>query len=285
MKSALKIFFPLVLLVLCSLPANAGMKEDVEYLSHALLGGRGVGSTGSVEASWYIMRRFKAAGLQTGIDFLVTPSGIGHNITGIHKGNPKSDTYVLVMAHYDGLGTYNDELYPGADSNASGTAMLLSLADSLAGSKSNYIFAALDCHDSSLLGAEALARKDYKLSMVVNIDIIGSILAPPNKYRLDFLIVLGGEKFEKNNSKQFDKLNEGPGLRIYYDYYKSKGFTDYFYNTASDQAPFLRKGIPAAMFTSGITMNTNKPTDTWDTLDYEIMERRRAFILNWLSTL
>lgn len=275
----------MTLLVLSCLPAKAGLKEDVEYLSHSLLGGRGVGSTGSVEASWYIHRRFRAAGLQTHIDFLPTPSGIGHNITGIHKGNPASDSYTLVMAHFDGIGTYNDEVYPGADSNASGVAMLLSLADSLAKSGSNYIFAAVDCHDSALTGAEALALNSWKLSMVVNIDIIGSILAPPNKYRTDFLIVLGGDRFEKDNSKQFDLLNAGPGLRIYYDYYKSKGFTDYFYRTASDQAPFLRKGIPAVMFTSGITMNTNKPSDTWDTLDYEIMTRRADFILAWLKTL
>ena len=267
------------------MPARAGLKEDVEYLSHPLLGGRGVGSTGSVEASWYINRRFRAAGLQTRISFLPTPAGIGHNIIGVHRGNPSSDSYVLVTAHFDGLGTYNGEVYPGADSNASGVAILLALADSLSQSRSNYIFAALDCHDYELAGAEALAAEPWTPSMVVNLDILGSTLAPPNKYRLDFLIILGGDKFEKQYSKLCDQLNEGPGLRLYYDYYRSKGFTDYFYNKASDQAPFIRKGVPAVMFTSGITMNTNKPQDTWDTLDYDVMARRADFILAWLKTL
>lgn len=219
------------------------------------------------------------------MQFYRTPSGVIRNVTGIHKGNPKSSSYVLVTAYYDGIGTADGVVYPGADANASGVAMLLSLADSLASSRSNYIFAAIDGHNSGRIGAEILSQEAWKISTVANIDIIGSTLAPPNKYRTDFIIVLGGDDFEKKNAKALDKLNMGPGLRIYYDYYRSKGFTDYFYNTASDQTPFLLKGIPAVMFTSGITMNTNKPDDTFDTLDYEVMERRRALILSWLKTL
>ncbi|MBR4809032.1 MAG: M28 family peptidase [Bacteroidales bacterium] len=261
------------------------MKEDVEYLSSTLLKGRGFGSCGAVEASWYVLRRFDAAGLDTSVGCFKTAKGVGHNIIGIHRGNPKSSSYVLVMAYFDGMGMLGDDILPGADANASGVAVLLALADSLAGSRSNYIFAALDGHNADRAGAEALCDGPWKLSMAVNIDIIGSTLAPPNKYRPDFLIVLGGEKFEKQKSKEFDKLNEGTGLRLYYDYYRSKSFTDYFYNTASDQAPFLLKGIPAVMFTSGITMNTNKPEDSFDTLDYEVMARRSDFILNWLKTL
>ena len=273
------------LLLLCQ-PAAAGMREDVEYLSSALLKGRGVGSTGAVEASWYVLRRFDAAGLHTSVGSFKTADGtVGHNIIGIHKGNPKSSSYVLVTAYFDGMGVVGGEILPGADANASGVAVLLALADSLAASPSNYIFAALDGHNAGRAGSEVLSLEPWKLSMVVNIDIIGSTLAPPNKYRPDFLIVLGGDKFEKENSKQFDALNAGPRLRLYYDYYRSKSFTDYFYESASDQSVFLRKGVKAVMFTSGITLNTNKPEDTFDTLDYDVMARRSDFILLWLKTL
>ena len=268
-------------------PASAGstLREDVEYLASTLLKGRGFGSCGAVEASWYVLRRFDAAGLDTSVGSFKTSGTVGHNIIGIHKGNPKSSSYVLVTAYFDGMGEIGGEVLPCADANASGVAMLLALADSLAGSRSNYIFAALDGHNAGRVGAEALCAENYKLSMVVNIDIIGSSLAPPTKVRPDYLIILGGDKFEKQNAKQMDKLNEGPGLRLFYDYYRSKSFTDYFYKSASDQVPFLEKGIPAVMFTSGITMNTNKPEDTFDTLDYEVMGRRLDFILKWLKTL
>ena len=274
------------LLITTSAFAASGLKEDVEYLSSVLLKGRGVGSAGAVEASWYVLRRFDAAGLKTQVASFKTADGVvGHNIVGIRQGNPKSASYVLVMAYFDGMGEIGGEILPGADANASGVAMLLALADSLAGARSNYIFAAIDGHNAGRAGSEALSKEPWKLSMVVNLDIIGSTLAPPNKYRPDFLIVLGGDKFEKQNSKKMDALNAGPGLRLFYDYYRSKSFTEYFYESASDQSAFLRKGVPAVMFTSGITLNTNKPEDTFDTLDYEVMARRSDFILAWLKTL
>ena len=277
----------LLFFLLCStgLWAQVGLREDVEYLSSPLLNGRVTGSTGAVEVSWYLLRRFRAAGLDTSIGTFRTSKGIGRNIVAVHKGNPKSSSYVLVMAYYDSMPPVKGEFLPGADANASGVAMLLSLADSLANSGSNYIFAALDGHNAGRMGAEVLSRGPWKISMVANIDTIGSTLAPPSEFRPDFIIMLGGDDFEKKNSKALDKLNYGPRLRLYYDYYRSKAFTDYFYRSASDQTPFLEKKIPAVMFTSGITMNTNKPGDTFETLDYDVMERRRAFILSWLKTL
>ena len=278
-------FFLILFFVFISLPSRAGLREDVEYLSSPLLGGRATGSVGAVETTWYVQRRFRAAGLETSMTFLSTSGGVVRNVIGIHRGNPKSSSYVLVTAYYDGLGTVDGVVYPGADANASGVAVLLSLADSLSRSASNYIFAAIDGHNAGRIGAELLAREPWKVSLVANIDIIGSSLAPPTKVRPDYLIILGGDDFEKKNSKQFDALNAGPRLRLFYDYYRSKGFTDYFYNSASDQTPFLQKKIPAVMFTSGITMNTNKPADTFDTLDYDVLERRRALILAWLKTL
>ena len=228
------------------------------------------------------MRRFQQSGLGCKIQFFRTDKGVGRNIYAVSRGNPRSDRYILVIAHYDGLGIINGNLYPGADSNASGVAVLLHLADSLCLEGRNYIFAALDAHSEGLVGAEQFCRLPYSHSLVVNLDTIGSTLAPPNKYRPDFLIALGGKKYEK----QLEALNaDGPKLRLYYDYYRSKGFTDYFYSKISDQAPFLRKGVDAVMFTSGITLNTNKPDDSAQTLDYSVLERRADLICTWLNSL
>ena len=264
------------------LPVYAGLRDDTEHLSHPLLEGRGHASRGSVEASLYILRRMQQIGLNPRIQSFMTGRGVGRNIYAVSKGNPRSDKYTLICAHYDGVGTIDGNVYPGADSNASGVAVMLYLAEQLKGSGRNFIFVALDAYSERLAGADQFADMPYKLSMVVNIDTIGSTLAPPNKYRPDFLIALGGKDFEKQYGKQLDKANEGPRLRLYYDYYRSKNFTEYFYSQISDQAPFLRKGIPAVMFTSGITMNTNKVIDTAGTLDWGVLERRAELIRNWL---
>ena len=37
------------------------------------------------------------------------------------------------------------------------------------------------------------------------------------------------------------------------------------------------------MFTSGITLNTNRPDDTASTLDYEVFSRRVEFIARFLE--
>lgn len=263
------------------LPESATLRADAEFLSDTLLHGRGVGTTGAVEASWYVLRRFRLAGLQVHTSSFRAGDAVGHNVVGIHNGNPKKGTYTLIMAHFDGMGERHGEILPGADANASGTAVMLYLADSLATGRGNYIFAALDAHHASMAGAEALLAElkgRYKLDLVVNLDTIGTMLAPPNPYRPDFLIALGGKPFEK----ALDSANTRPNLKLYFDYYRSKSFTDYFYKKASDQAPFLAAGYTCVMFTSGITMNTNKPTDTASTLDFPVTTRRAALILYWL---
>ena len=279
MKGILKIFLLLLPAFVCT-PAHAGLFEDIEHLSHQLLEGRGHATRGAVEASVYILRRMQQIGLDPGIQSFRTERGVGRNVYAVCKGNPRSDKYTLVCAHYDGVGSIDGTVYPGADANASGVAVMLYLAEELKGCGRNFIFVALDAYSERLAGAENFATMPYKLSMVVNLDTIGSTLAPPNKYRPDFLIALGGKAYEK----ELEKANTETRLRLYYDYYRSKGFTDYFYTRISDQAPFLRKGIPAVMFTSGITMNTNKTNDTASTLDFDVLERRARLIRNWLAT-
>lgn len=303
MKAPLKLFCAFALLACCipaggqgqtppwlvqepyqavSLAAEENLlRRDVEFLSHALLGGRGTATRGGVEAAAYIARRLRQSGLAPQIQTFSCEAGAGHNIYAVHTGSPKSKRYTLICTHYDSLGERDGVFYPGADANASGVAVLLFLADALKESGANYIFAAFDAHHSGKAGAEAFCSLPYRIASAVSLDTIGSVLAPPNKYRPDFIIALGAKGYER----KFFRANMETKLRIYYDYYGSRNFTDYFYRTASDLSPFLRKGIPGVMFTSGITMNTNKATDTASTLDYEILARRACFIRNWLRSI
>ena len=71
-------------------------------------------------------------------------------------------------------------------------------------------------------------------------------------------------------------------MEIDLTYYGSRNFTQMFYRL-SDQRTFIDNGIPAVLFTSGITMNTNKTRDTEDTIDYEILQKRIFLIYHWLD--
>ncbi|MBR5924737.1 MAG: hypothetical protein IKZ60_04685, partial [Bacteroidales bacterium] len=72
-------------------------------------------------------------------------------------------------------------------------------------------------------------------------------------------------------------------LHLYYNYYGSRSFTDLFYRKVSDHKFFLDRGIPVLMFTSGITMNTNREGDKSETLDYPVFAKRVWLILSWLE--
>ena len=114
------------------------LQEEVEFLCDTLFNGRATGSKGANEAAFWIARRFKKAGLMRmggkwSRSFEVSPAA-GHNIIGFMPGmrSGLKEQYVIVTAHYDSHGSIAGNVYPGADSNASGVVALLSIADMFA---------------------------------------------------------------------------------------------------------------------------------------------------------
>lgn len=231
---------------------------------------------------------------------------VGRNIIGFLPGKNTSgkDKYVIIAAHYDSHGVIDGNLYPGADSNASGVVALLNLAVMFGKMKElgrdygkNLIFVATDAKERNSAGAEALMAEIRsgslrnpssgeaitmdKIYATVVLDIIGSTLEPIHKGRNDFLIMLSGGQF----TFDLTRANEGPGLGldIATNYYGSQSFTEMFHRRFGDQKVFTQNGLTCAVFTSGITMLTNKTSDTAGTLDYEILRKRIFLIFHWLE--
>ena len=260
---------------------ESALRRDVEFLSDSLCAGRKTGSAGACAAAFYIIHRLEYTGYDVAVNSFETPSGaVGRNLVAGSFSRHKAA--VLIMAYYDGLGKIGSRLYPGADSNASGVAALLSLAESLKG-RSDVIFALVDGHNANMAGAEALknALSGQRLKMIVNLDILGSTLAPPDKFWKNYLIVLGGAPYQQ----RFDRINSDRALHLYYDYYGSRSFTDLFYRKVSDHKVFFDRGVPVLMFTSGITLNTNREGDTFESLDYSVFADRVDLISRLLQAL
>ena len=76
----------------------------------------------------------------------------------------------------------------------------------------------------------------------------------------------------------------GINLDLCLSYYGSRTFTDVFYRL-SDQRVFVDNNIPAVLFTSGITMNTNKTRDTAASLDMNVLKKRITLIYHWLESM
>lgn len=284
MKRSLKF---ILLFLLLSMPLHGQelasfLRDDVGYLADSLRSGRGFGKGGAQAAAFYVVRQMRSAGLRTTVQSFNSSSGAGHNVYGVTPGWFRR--YIVVGAYFDGLGKPSESYYPGADSNASGVAAMLSLARSLAGDckgDTGIIFVAFDGHNASLSGSREfcrMIRRNYRISMMVNLDILGSTKAPVHKNRPDYLIALGGS----SHRFRLENANRGLGLDLSYDYYGSNNFTELFYRRISDQKWFLEDGVPSLMFTSGITMDTNKISDTADSLDYDVFTKRVELIMKWL---
>lgn len=282
-----KIFIPFLWLLLC-LPARAQMPvwpeelaADVQFLCDSVCAGRSMGTAGANRAAFYILGRFRAAGYDTAVESFAAAGRRGRNLLAFPKGfNPK-EPFILVISYYDGLGEIEGRLFPGADSNASGVAALLALADvmhdvpTVSGRK--IAFAAVDGHCCGMEGSRLLASH-YKPYMVVNLDTMGSTLVPPTRGIHNYLIALGARLYA-NTLEQADVFGE---MHFYYDYYRSDRFTELFYKRISDHKWWLGRRVPCIFFTSGITLNTNREADTPDTLDYDIFAARVDIIARWL---
>ncbi len=287
------------------------LRSQVEFLSGAQCAGRMMGSEGSEKAAEWIAEELSQRGVlpmgESWFHGFTTESGArGNNIIGFLPGTSKS-SYMIVAAHYDGLGIREGKLYPGADSDASGVAGMLGVAAMMKemvrigkNYRKNIIFVALDGKFADLAGSKALwkmlcdgtltnpqtgeAVKQEQVTLMVNIDQIGCTLSPLKSGRPDYLILLSNPASDYHRGS-LRVMNEkyGIGLELGYDYYGSKDFTRLFYERVSDQRPFVENGRPAVMFTSGITLNNNKDRDTADTLDYTVMKKRIWLIFHWIE--
>lgn len=290
------------------------LTDHIGFLTDSLCQGRATGTIGNIDAAFWIQRQFEKSGLlrfgdSYGKKVWISKELTGHNVVGMIPGSHKApcDRYIVVGAHFDHLGLLDGKMYPGADSNASGVAAMVSIAEMISLMRQDgrsydcsIIFVAFDAKEHSMAGSKAFWRliqngslKDpisggritpEKISLMVNIDQVGSTLSPIHSNRKDFLIMLGNDSLPTHKRDMINFCNRFYGLHmdIGLSYYGSDNFTKLFYRL-SDQRIFVDNDIPAVFFTSGITMNNNKVFDTVGTLDLDILRKRIYLIYHWID--
>ena len=290
------------------------LAREISFLADSICQGRASGTKGSVEAAMWIQRKFEEAGLASmsgswSHGFVVRDSLMGRNVIGMLPGSRSipCDRYVIVGAHYDHIGVLDGKMYPGADSNASGVTAMTSLAEMFSAMRkmgrifgSNIIFVAFDAKEYDFRGSESLwdmiahgllhnpvtgePVTEDKITLMVNIDQIGSSLSPVRNGRKDYMIMLGTPSLAKDRRELLQSCNTetGLGMDLALDYYGSQNFTEVFYRL-SDQRVFVDHRKPAVLFTSGITMNNNKTWDRTENLDLDIYRKRISLMYHWIE--
>ncbi|HEX2934032.1 MAG TPA: M28 family peptidase [Bacteroidales bacterium] len=214
----------------------------------------------------------------TSISLNIETTNVVHkasNVLGTVKG--EIDTFVVFTAHYDHLGGMGKKVYfPGANDNASGTAMVLNLAKELAKTGSNkysYAFMLFSGEEAGLLGSEYYTLNPAfplnKIKMVINLDMVGT--------GADGISVFNATA----NPKEFaamDSLNKTLGLNLSL---KAKSPSQ-----GSDHFSFHKRGVKALFV---LTEDKNAPyhtvTDTFESLSFEAYERLYKLINAYIKSL
>ena len=251
--------------------------KTVGFLASEELKGRGIGTPEINKAAEFIAQQFNEAGLKPlGKDYFQEfehkfegkPSMQLKNVIGIIPGTDPSlkDNPVVISAHYDHLGLgwpdvrkgNEGKIHYGADDNASGVAILIELAKTMAKStkaKRTIIFLACTAEEAGLIGSRYFVahKNDYvkgNFFANINLDTDGSLFDKK-------ILVLNG-----NTAKEWKFIFMGTD---YTTGIKSDVISQEL--DASDQVAFIEKNIPAIQLFTGATEHYHRPSDKIETLD------------------
>jgi hypothetical protein len=202
---------------------------------------------------------------------------LGRNVGAILPGSdPKlKDEWVLLSAHYDHLGKRGEILFPGADDNASGVAMLLEVAEAFALGKEkprrNLMFVAFDQEEAGLLGSTYFATHPPLpiggLKAFLTADMLGRSMA---NVMDEYVFVLGSEH-SAGLRKLVEEVKPPEGLRI------GRLGADLI-GTRSDYGPFRDRKVPFLFFSTGQHPDYHRATDLPERIDYEKLRRNCEYI-------
>jgi hypothetical protein len=149
-------------------------------------------------------------------------------------------------------------LCPGADDNASGTAVMLEIAHRMAGQKTSprrrIVFVAFTAEEMGLWGSQYyIENPPFPLATTVamlNLDMVGRLR--------DRKLTIGG----CDSAKRFDELADRSNARHGFQVTKAPATFG-----PSDQIPFFGRQIPSMHLFTGLHPDYHKPSDTFDKLN------------------
>lgn len=231
----------------------------VSTLASDEMKGRKFGTQENDRAAEYIASEFKKNNLDYcfGDSYLIPfeyKGKKGYNVCAIKKG--KSQQSLAYSAHFDHIGTNNksgDNIYNGADDDASGVATVIGLADYFKDKKTDYsmVFMAFNAEEIGLIGSKALADNEKLNPVFNNIKALFNfeMLATESQFGKNAVFMTGDE------FSDFDELinvNAVNGLKVHPDPYQGQQL---FYR--SDNVNFVKKKIIAHSIS---TVDMNKAT-------------------------
>jgi len=198
-------------------------------------------------------------------------------VAALEAEGPLADQTLVIGAHYDHLGwggpgslaPGREEIHNGADDNASGVAVLIEVARTLATREEKLrrrvAFVAFTAEEIGLVGSAHYVRNPpFPLENTVamlNLDMVGRL-------RNDNLIV-GGSDTAATFSQLLDEVNQSHGFQLTK---RPSGFGP------SDHTSFYARNIPVMHFYTGTHAQYHRPSDDFETLNVGGMRRVASLV-------
>lgn len=163
------------------------------------------------------------------------PAFKSNNVIGMVPGTERPDSFILFIAHFDHLGMMGKSaMFPGAHDNASGTSLMLYLANYFAQHPQRYsmVFIGFSGEEAGLVGSDYFVHHPllplHHIRFVINMDMTGDAT--------DGITVVNAQE----QKKAFDLLTELNNAKGYLPEIKERGQTH-----NSDHYHFSEAGVPA----------------------------------------
>jgi hypothetical protein len=202
---------------------------------------------------------------------------IGRNVGALLPGSdPKlKDEWIIVSAHFDHLGKQGKVMYPGADDNATGVAMLLEVAEHFALSKEKprrtVALISFDQEETGLRGSMYFAAHSplpfRQLKAFLTADMLGRSMA---NVMDEYVFVLGSER-STHLRQLIEKTPPPKGLNL------GRLGADLI-GTRSDYGPFRDRQVPFLFFSTGQHPDYHSPSDLPERIDYDKLQRISVYI-------
>lgn len=287
-------------------------KAHVYFLASDELEGRKAGQNGSRVAQQYIVSLLRQWGIKPLKDdylqpfeaysqewqkkkpYYVEPDSVAKLKEGVHRvlhlknvlgmiPGKRSNEYIVVGAHFDHVGfdrdLEGDQIYNGADDNASGVSAALQIAHAFSVSgvqpERNVIFAFWDGEELGLLGSKYFTQTCEFMDQVkgyVNFDMVGRNNKPENPPYVVYFYTASHPDFEqwlRDDIKQYG-FNLDPNYRAWDNPVGG-----------SDNGSFAKKNVPIIWYHTDGHPDYHQPSDEAWRINYEkLTEISRAAYLN-----
>lgn len=265
------------------------LRKHAETLASDAMEGRNAGTAACDKAAEYIEQRFKALGLKTSVqefEFPLEPRTFKdvkpplaktRNVLGLLEG--ASSEVVVIGAHYDHVGRVGqpdpgrsgnkadkDEIWNGADDNASGVAGLLELAEAFVALKPrrSVLFVAFSAEEYGLYGSKHFVKTSREgVIAMINLDMIGRNPDRP--------VEVAGVA----TAEPLRAMTEAAcaGIKTAIHDYANITYPD------SDHYPFYAAGIPSIYFFTGFHDDYHGVADHADKLSYDHIQNVTRAVL------